>query len=187
MTTRKKLISIVAIAVIAAVLPGMYFGGIYPIEITSIGLSPAMEYEELMEKSQLVVKGKIISSETNVEFLDEDELLLADITTIWTLDIKKVIKGDHTGKKVKFATSGGTYNNMKHTAMHSPNLEIGDKMIVFLTKEPASEWGDNYYIHGVQSGVYKIKDNKADNDFMKKSFNVSDFEKKLKDNKHSNK
>jgi len=178
---------IISSIVIIAILPMLYFGGIIPISSDSYGLSPVMEYEELMEKSQIVVKGKIVGSQVNVEFFDQNDMLVPDITTTWTLDIKKLIKGNHTGTTVDFVTQGGTYNNMKHTAMHGVDVNIGDKMVIFLAKEPASIWGDNYYVAGAQSGVYKIKDTKAENDFLKKSFDESDFENKLKSNKHANK
>ena len=141
-----------------------------------------------MEKSKIAAHGKIIDNHVNIDFIEKGKILIPDITTTWTFEVQEMIKGEPS-KQIQFLTEGGKYNNMEHISMDHIDLAVGDKLIVFLDKTPSSVWGGDYYLAGIESGVYKINNDgdKAKNHYLNKSFDLVMFKAELKSNKHANK
>lgn len=58
-------------------------------------------------------------------------------------------------------TLGGKTDKYWVNVSFSPTFEIGEKILIFVSKEPGSEMGDNYFVLAQQLGKYKIDGNKA--------------------------
>ena len=59
-------------------------------------------------------------------------------------------------------------------------MNVGDDVIVFLAKDPDSIYIDYHYMVGIESGIYKIDDGMAKNDYVKSSYDANSFKDALK-------
>ena len=176
MLNKKKLIiSLVAIAVL---LPVLHVVGITPLVIQSHSLSPDISAEDLTQKAELVVKGKLVGYTTELQYSDND-LSKPMVFTNWELEPKKFLKGSSNENPIIVKTLGGEYNNIRHIEKSS-FLEEGNNVILFLTVDPDSIYGDSYYITGISSGHYKIfDDGKVKNSDAKKDTTEKQLEKRI--------
>ncbi len=100
--------------------------------------------------------------------------------TTWALLTKDFIKGT-PADKVEFKTSGGTYKNIEHVNFDSPQMELGDRIFVFLSKDPpGTRWENPYYLTGVSSGIFVVdSDGNARNELKDMTVNISDLKSTL--------
>lgn len=174
-----KFIIIPIIVSIVVILPALYFTGIVPVKVTSDGLSPVFDEAELMERSILAIHGSIVDVDTEVVFENNGDIISPYVFSIWTIASIDTIKGTEQ-EKIQFKTSGGTYRNIVHHS-HSPSFEIGDEVIVFLSKDPDSVWGNSYYLTGIASGVFEIDANdNATNKLRDVTVNVEQLKNTLR-------
>ncbi len=163
----------------ALVLPVMYFGGIIPITVVTQTWSPVYSNEELVEHSEMVVHGTLVDSNSYVEWQVGGNVAVPSVYTVWSLQQSESIKGPDF-KTVDFVVNGGAYNNIFHDAMHDTELNRGDVVIVFLTKDTDSIYKDHYYLTGIESGIYKISDGLATNSYVKSSYKVDSLKEFLR-------
>ena len=170
-----------ALAVVAVVLilSGAYFGGIIPLTATTYSSSPAYDDETLYQTSLIVVEGTLVEDSSHVEWHVSGNYAVPSISTVWSLQQNELFKGQDLDI-VEFIVDGGTYNNMVHHAMHSTELNRGDDVIVFLSKDADSIYKDNYYLTGIESGVFKIKDGLASNEYTGSSHDADSFRSSLR-------
>ena len=71
-------------------------------------------------------------------------------------------------------------DNIVHESMHDTELNKGDDVIVFLTKDTDSIYKDHYYLTGIESGIYKISDGFATNGYVKSSYDVDSLKSSLR-------
>ena len=167
----KKLL--IPIAVVLA-FPGLYFGGAIPMSVHTEALSPVYATEELVKYSDLIIHGTLADSYSYAEWYVSGNVAVPSVYTVWTIEHSETFKGG-TDDKTEFVVNGGTYNNIVQDAMHKTELNKGDDVIVFLTKDPDSIYKDHYYMVGIESGIYKISDDKATNDYVKSSYDADSF------------
>ena len=166
---------------IAAVLalPGLYLGGAIPMSINTEAWSPVYTSEELARYSDLIIHGTLTDSYSYVEWYISGNVAVPSVYTVWTIEHSEIFKGG-TGDKTRFVVNGGTYNNIVQDAMHKTELNRDDDVIVFLAKEPDSIYKDHYYMVGIESGIYKINDSMAINNYAESSYDVDSFKEDLR-------
>ena len=174
-----KKIFIPAIAAVALLPVMMYFGGIFPMDVTTYALSPAYDKQELVKKSDIIAYGTLVSSKAYVEWSMNGNIAVPSVYTVWTLQKSESLKGN-TDKIIEFVVDGGEYNNIKQTIMYETELNERDDVLVFLSKETDSIYKDNYYITGLANGIFKIEDGVVKNSFMKTSENADSMKASLK-------
>ena len=172
----KKLL--IPIAVVLT-LPGLYLGGIVPMSVNTEAWSPVYNTEELAKYSDLIIHGTFTDSYSYVEWHISGNVAVPSVYTVWTIKHSETFKGG-TGDKTEFVVNGGTYNNIVQKVMHETELNKGDDVIVFLTKEPDSIYKNHYYMVGIESGIYKISGDKATNNYVKSSHDADSLKKMLK-------
>lgn len=164
---RRVLFVPIVVALGMIMVPGLYYTGYIPVTVNSSSLSPIYDEAKLHSKSILVVEGTLIDRQTDLTFVKNGNVDAPYVYTTWTLLITDTLKGLSDSEKIQFKTSGGTYQNIEHKVLEKIHMGIGDKILVFLTKDLDSQWGDSYYITGIQSGVYTIDGVRAYNDLKK--------------------
>ena len=172
----KKPLALIAVALL---LPGLYFGGIIPMSVSTETWSPAYTSEELAEYSDLIIHGTLTDSYSYVEWHINGNVAVPSVYTVWTIEHSETFKGA-AGDKTEFVVNGGTYNNIIQDVMHETELSRGDDAVVFLAKEPDSIYKDHYYMVGIESGIYKISNGKAANDYVKSSYDADSFKETLR-------
>ena len=172
----KKLLIPIAVVL---VLPGMYFGGIIPMSVVTESYSPVFSNEELAEYSGTIVHGTLADSSSYVEWRVSGSVAVPSVYTVWTLEQIESFKGEGS-KTVDFVVDGGTYNNIVQKAMHDTELNKGEEVVVFLLKDTDSVYKDNYYLTGIESGIYKIKDGFATNSYVKSSYDADSLKEFLR-------
>ena len=172
---KKILVPLAAILV----LPGMYLGGVIPMNVVTEMYSPVYSNENLVERSELVVHGTLLDSSSYVEWYVSGNVAVPSVYTVWNLQQSESIKGQDF-KTVEFVVDGGTYNNIVQKSMHDTELNKGDDVIVFLSKDTDSIYKDNYYLTGIESGIYKITGDLATNNYVKSSYDVDSFKDSLR-------
>ena len=172
---KKILIPLVAILA----LPGMYLGGVIPMSVVTEVYSPLYSNENLVERSELVVHGTLLDSISYVEWYVSGSVVVPSVYTVWTLQQSESIKGQDF-RTIEFVVDGGTYNNIVQKSMHDTELSKGDNVIVFLSKDADSIYKDNYYLTGIESGIYKITDGVARNNYVKSSYDVDSLKGSLR-------
>lgn len=168
---------LVPIAVVLA-LPGLYLGGVIPMSANSEVWSPVYTNKELVKYSDLIIHGTLTDSYSYVEWYVSGNVVVPSVYTVWTIEHSEIFKGIADGR-TEFVVNGGTYNNIVQDVMHKTELNKGDDAIVFLTKEPDSIYKDHYYLVGIESGIYKISNEKATNDYVKSSYDVDSLKERF--------
>ncbi len=161
------------------VIPGAYFGGIIPMSIVTEAYSPVYGNEDLVDRSILVAHGTLGDSRSYVEWEVSGNVAFPSVYTVWELHQSESLKGQYS-KTMEFVVDGGTYNNISQESMHDTELNKRDEVIVFLSKDTDSIYKDNYYLTGIESGVYKIKDGIAANSYVKSSYDVDSLKSELR-------
>ena len=178
---RKILFVPIIVALGMFAVPGMYYNGYIPVGVHSAGLSPLMLEDELYSKSSLILEGTLIDKTTELSFVKNGEIDTPYVFTTWTLLTKDTIKGVQS-EKVEFKTSRGTYKNIEHVNLESLHMELDQDVIVFLSKDPpGSQWGDSYYLTGINSGLFKIdSEGNAKNDLRDVTVKVDELKTQLR-------
>ena len=172
----KKLLIPIAVVL---VLPGLYLGGAIPMSVNTEAWSPVYTNEELAGYSDVIVHGTLTDSYSFVEWYVSGNVAVPSVYTVWTIEHSETFKGeDHA--KTEFVVNGGTYNNIVQDVMHDTEMNVGDDVIVFLTKDPDSVYKDHYYMVGIESGIYKIDDGMAKNSYIKSSYGADSFKETLR-------
>ena len=169
------------IPIVAAVmiLPGMYLGGIIPMSVHTEAFSPVYTNEQLVDRSEIVAHGTLSLTKSFVEWEISGNNAVPSVYTVWELQQSESIKGQDS-KRIQFVTDGGSYNNIVQEAMHETELNEGDQVIVFLSKDTDSIYKDNYYLTGIQSGIFKVTDGEAKNGYTNTSYDLKSFKTSLK-------
>lgn len=170
---------LIPIVVAVMILPGMYFGGIIPMNIVSHGYSPTYSDQELVERSEIVAKGILVTSESYIDWYVNDSIAVPSVFTVWSLQQSESIKGEKSNI-IKFVVDGGTFNNITQKSMDYTELNEGDKVIVFLSKDTDSVYKGNYYMTGIETGIYKIENGMATNSYKNTSIAENSFKSSLK-------
>ena len=173
-----KKILVLAVVAVVLILPGVYFGGLIPLTATTYSFSPVYDDKTLYQISLIVVEGTLVKDSSYVEWHISGNYAVPSISTVWSLQQNESFKGPGL-EIVEFIVDGGTYN-MVHHAMHSTELNRGDDVIVFLSKDADSIYKDNYYLTGIESGVFKIKDGFAANEYTNSSHDADSFKSSLR-------
>ena len=105
-------------------------------------VSGLQQREELVEYSEMVMHGTLVDSSSYVEWHVSGNAAVPSVYTVWSLQQSESIKGPDF-KTVDFVVNGGTYNNIVHESMHDTELNKGDDVIVFLTKDTDSIYKDH--------------------------------------------
>ena len=128
---------------------------------------------------ELIIHGSLVDSYSYVEWYVSGNVAVPSVYTVWTIEHSETFRGD-AGNKTEFVVDGGTYNNIVQDVMHNTELNKGDNVIVFLTKESDSIYKDHYYMVGIESGIYKISNGKAANSYVNASYDVESFKETLR-------
>jgi len=176
---RKLVIIPLIVAVGLMSVSAFYYNGYIPSTVQSYGFSPVFDETELMEKSLISVEGRIVGQETELEFIRNGPIDQPYVWTTWTLKTVDKVKGNPP-EFIEFKTSGGKYKNIEHITS-GPEIKMGQKVLVFLSKDPDSQYGDAYYLTGISSGLYEI-DSKgnAKNKMKGTSENIEQLKGKLR-------
>ena len=168
----------IPIAVVLA-LPGLYLGGAIPIHMNTEALSPVYTNEELAGYSDIIIHGTLTGSYSFVEWHVSWNAAVPSVYTVWIIERSETFKGeDHI--ETEFVVDGGAYNNIVQDVMHDTEMNVGDDVIVFLTKDPDSVYKNHYYMVGIESGIYKIDDGMAKNSYVKSSYDADSFKEVLR-------
>lgn len=157
-TTKQK----IAISSLAVVLSLAAFVLWIPVTITNDGLEQQFTTEELTKKTQVIVIGEIVDSRSDLTFKDND-IKKPFIWTTTYIKPERFIKGSDDSPLLEVKTIGGQVNNIKHDA-DEPKFQKGDRVLLFLNKEPDSVYGNSYYVSGVTQGKWTLKNSMADNE-----------------------
>ena len=162
-------------------MPGLYYTGYIPVTVDSSSLSPMYDEAELHSKSILAVEGILTDRQTDLTFVKNGNVDAPYVYTTWTLRVTDILKGLPDSEKIQFKTSGGTYKNVEHQILDKIHMDVGDNVLVFLTKDPDSQWGDSYYVTGIQSGIYTIGNGvQAYNDLRKIDINLDELKTSIR-------
>lgn len=109
-------------------------------------LALTVEYislERMTKESQIIVYGKVLSKYS----VWEDK----SIYTYTTIEIKELIKGQYSSKKIVVKQMGGTVGYISQIIDGTPKLEIGKEMVLFLR-----DWKGAYWIHSIVLGYFQV-------------------------------
>ncbi len=163
-----KHIKKIIISCIITIIPVLFVMGVIPITMETHSTFAPYEVEEVTNLSDVILKGKVESKTTSLQLIDGKP----SVMTIYEIIPTSFIKGEKTddGETVTVKVLGGTYNNIVHYTGH-PELEVNEIVLLMLSLEPHTIYGDDYYISGVLDGYYKLKDGEALNSNLMKSLN----------------
>lgn len=163
---------------IIAFIPLMLVMGVIPITMETHTTFKPYEVEELTGLSDVILKGKVISKTSSLELIDDTP----NVMTSYEIKPINFIKGEKENKEktVTVKVLGGQYNNIDHHTGH-PELVVGEKVLLMLSLEPHTIYGDDYYISGVIDGAYKLKDGKAVNSNPNKTTDEVKLLEKIQD------
>ncbi len=132
-----------------------------PTQISVDGLLDNWGLQDMAKRAQYVligtVRDKIVSS------IDEDParwnkpMVYTDVV----IDVEQDVANKYKDSQVTVRTLGGKTDKYWVNVSFSPTFEIGEKVLIFVSKEPGSEMGDNYLVLAQQFGKYKIDGGKA--------------------------
>jgi len=117
---------------------------------------------ELARESDLIVVAKVI--EILPSKLDTSDPKMIRIWTDIRLQVERYIKAPSNSSTVEVRLAGGTANGVTHIVSGGVELEAGQRVLLFLKKEPNTIWGDHFFVHGFVQGRYLLDDGSALNE-----------------------
>lgn len=151
---KRKILTITALSVIAALLPSVMILGSQPGPSGHVLESDTTQVE-ILDMSSLIVNGKIISS--NVEITKaNDENGQDRAFTVWNVQPDTTYKGKDS-TLVSFKTIGGKLSEGLYTGA-TIDFHVGDQVTVMLVKDPDSIYGDSHHLVSILQGAYTIED-----------------------------
>ena len=136
------------------------------------------EYNELIENSCLIVRGKVIGSSDPICITPTgggDDSLFTD----HYLEITHILRGEASvGAVVNVRTQGGETHALKVVCEFSPTIQQGDEVVAFLYRHNVGGGyttdEDYYRITGTDQGWY-ILDTSAENEIFKSTIGYPDL------------
>lgn len=99
--------------------------------------------ERMTKESQIIIYGKVLSFYSVWEG--------HSIYTYTTVEIKELIKGNFSSKKIVVKQMGGTVGYISQIIDGTPKLEIGKEVVLFLR-----DWKGAYWIHSIVLGHFQV-------------------------------
>lgn len=157
--TKKKTALFGAVGLFALLQAVMLFG-IVPMQIQSFTSMEEYSVEQLSQRAEVITKGTIVDAKSNIHasITNPDR---PTVLTTYSVKPDTMIKGDDRSEVIEFKVSGGVVNNVVHLS-DQPVFEKGELVLLFLSKEAGTIYDDDYYLTGVTQGVYKLKDDIAE-------------------------
>jgi hypothetical protein len=140
-------------AVLAAVFAAAVLAAQSSIPNTSYSLVPK-NVSELARESDLIVVAKV--KEILPSRLDTSDPKTPRVRTDVDLGVERVIKGALNGGMVEVRFAGGTADRTTQVVSGEVRLEAGQRVLIFLKKEPETVWGDHFFVHGFTQGRYLL-------------------------------
>lgn len=133
------------------------------VEVVS-GLLPAYTLDDLVDRSNLIVRAKMISRSNPFEIkpvFGESTSVFTD----YTFEIETVLKGSPKDDSVIVRTRGGSTGDRIVFAEDEPEFTVGKDVLLFLYQPGMGSGynttGDYYYVTGVSQGVYELENDIA--------------------------
>lgn len=124
---------------------------------TSYTLVP-MTVEELAQSADNILIGKVSKIQPSIVENSRGRL------RVWTdvvVKVERYLKVDSTDSYVTVRLSGGRTLQVEELVSGGVMLNEGERVLLFIKKEPNTIWGDNYFVHGMIQGKYLLKNELA--------------------------
>ena len=113
--------------------------------------------KQMSEESSHIVTGKIKNIEPQMANILGSNVIMSDVTIKVENDVAKTLGQ----KEITVKVVGGTIGELTTESEILSHLNINDKVLVFVSDEPNTVFGDNYMINGESQGIYKIVNGKT--------------------------
>lgn len=158
----RKKIYVAAIAVLVVGITAIAMSTqIGPRQMSVDGLLDNWGPQDMAKRAQYVLIGtvndKTVSSVDHDPARWEKPMVYTDVT----IDVDQDVAEKYKDQQITVRTLGGKTDKYWINVSYSPTFEIGDKVLIFVSREPGSEMGDNYFVLAQEFGKYKIVDGKA--------------------------
>ncbi len=110
------------------------------------------DVQELADKSDLIIKGKVISSVTLENEFSNNDLIF----TSHTVEVIEVVKGYVETKNIEIYQTGGETKNVFSSVVDDPLFKEGDIMVLFLRKSDTVV--NRYIVLGGPQGRFMVND-----------------------------
>ena len=143
--------------------------------IMETGIFPFYEEEELMARAALVVYGRVVRESD--PFWIECYFGSKALHTDFYVEPYEILRGETFLDEVVVRTRGGETDDLILIVRESPNFQIGEKYLLFLTAPsggPFATPGEYYYIIGGLQGVFEVEE--ASSGLFSRFFGDSDDE-----------
>lgn len=158
------------------------------VEVRRYGLMAYYSLDNLTNEATIIANGTVVSVSgarwNNKENRQPDRLTGSDtIFRDTRLKVDKVFKGDvATGSTLTVRTFGGQTANIKLEDQEQPDINAGEKVVVFLVPDLTiynkDKANDHYILVGATQGIYKINGDETGN--IHEKLKINDFEQKVK-------
>jgi len=146
-----------------------------PTRIGVDGLLDNWGPQDMAKRAQYVLIGtvndKIVSSIDSDPARHDKPMVYTDIV----IDVEQDVAEKYKDSQITVRTLGGKTDKYWVDVSYSPTFEIGEKVLMFVSKEPESEMGDNYFVLAQELGKYKIVDGKAYGKDHEKGIDLDQF------------
>lgn len=142
---------------------------------SELTIAPYDKYQ-LVNDATVIMEGKVVSKEVKDDFEGFP-------ATDFTIKVTKIYRGE-PDKEIVVRTKGGENDKMIYNpeSEEAVAFEIGEKVVVFLTDEKGNRPDKDdfgYFVLGQYQGKFIEENGKYKN--KKYDFDISDFEKELKE------
>lgn len=157
---KRKTISIFTLSAIVALAGVMAFEEFGPTaQIHSSAVMLKVTPTDAIQQADYAISGEITNMEAKrvtIGYGDSDLVL----TTV-TLSVDEDLFRTHDKSTIQFTIEGGEADKLIMTAEHSPELEIGEKILVFLNESDPKQYPfhDGHYLVGQAQSAYEIRGN----------------------------
>ncbi|MDH5363507.1 MAG: protease complex subunit PrcB family protein, partial [Aigarchaeota archaeon] len=128
----------------------------------AVGIMMLISVEELTRTSDSIVIGRVISIGT---------ILSTEIPVRYvTIRVERYIKNDLGLATLEVSVLGGSINNMTVWVEDQPSFEVGERVLLFLSKR-----GGVFYVNGLYQGKYRLENGQAINQVMSRNTSERDL------------
>jgi hypothetical protein len=143
-------------------------------------LYPELTLEELVEKSDIIVIGKVTNIKEPILVYSNNDKRLPLLVTDIVISIDRVLTNNYNGREITIRTLGDNRDSIDSFVEDEIQFKEGEDVLLFINSDARDIiLKDRYYISGGEQGVFKIRDNMAYNMKYKDGIAVEELVNKI--------
>lgn len=135
-----------------------------PTKFISQASFPAFTLDEMSQKSNVIVVGKVKEIKPSFLVYENDDPRLPLVITDVVVEIEKELTGSFNGTEVTVRTLGGKTDKFEHITFDEATFNPSERVLVLLGSDAGGVFKNMHYVSGGSQGKFELRSGKAYNE-----------------------